>query len=148
MQHERRHNPYPWTWEIPLAVACAVLLVLAVGVHLGNAIAQLATGHPWTWPPVSRLFTSIPTTLNNSRDHPGVSMWIIAVEVLLVAGMAGLGVACWQWWGPARLKGMATREQTERVLGVTRLKKITPIVRPDLHPQHRTFHRTTLGDQR
>ena len=149
MQVERRHNPYPWTWEIPVAMVCAVLLVLAVGVHLGNALAHLSSGHAWTWPPMSRLFTSLPTILTSSRDHPGVRAWIITVEVLLVAGMAWAVLACWGWWGPGRLKGMATRDQAEQVLGVTRLKKIVPIVRPDLHPQHRPRggqrHRTLGG---
>lgn len=27
MQRERVQDPYPWTWEIPLAVVCAVLVV-------------------------------------------------------------------------------------------------------------------------
>ena len=137
MQVDRRHNPYPWTWEIPVAVTCGVLLVLAVGVHLGTALAHLATGHGWTWPATSRLFTSIPTTLTTANHQPGGGAWIVTVELLLTASMCALGVAGWRRWGPSRLKGMATRDQAERVLGVTRLKKIAPVVRPDLHQPRR-----------
>ena len=137
MQRERRNNPYPWTWEIPLAVACGVLLVLAVGVHLGNALAHLADGDGWTWPPASRLFISIPGVLTSSRHHPDVQAWIVTTELLLTGLLAWAGVVSWRQWGPSRLKGMATRTQAEHVLGLTRLKKDAPMVRPDLHPHRR-----------
>ncbi len=138
MQRERRHNPYPWTWEIPVAIACAVLLVLAVGVHLGNGLAHLTSGHGWTWPATAQLFTSLPTILNTSPDAVGVRAWIIAVELALFASLAWTAIWGWQRWGPARLKGVATRDQAEQVLGLTRLHKVARIVRPDLHPARRT----------
>ena len=31
MQRERRRDPYPWTWEIPVAVALATLFVIVGG---------------------------------------------------------------------------------------------------------------------
>ena len=139
MQHERRHNPYPWTWEVPAGVACAGLLVLALGVHLGNGLAHLTTGQGWTWPTPSQLFTSIPTVLTNSpKAGAGVQVWIVGVELMLIATIVWAGVASWRRWGPSRLKGVATRDQAEQVLGVTRLRKIAPIVRPDLNPVRRT----------
>ena len=137
MQRERRNNPYPWTWEIPIAVACGVLLLLAVGVHLGDGLAHLTAGHGWTWPPTSRLFTSIPTTLTTARHESNGWAWIVSVELLLCVGLCGLGVVGWRRWGPSRLKGLATRDQAEQVLGVTRLKKVAPIIRPDLHHRRR-----------
>lgn len=140
MQRERRHNPYPWTWEIPVGVACAVLLVLAVGVHLGNGLAHLTSGQGWTWPVQSQLFASIPAVLSSaSTTSPvGVHAWVVAVELLLIGGLAWALVAGWHRWGPSRLKGVATRDQAEQVLGVTRLRKVAPIVRPDLHSVRRT----------
>ena len=138
MQRERRHNPYQWTGEIPVAIACAVLLVLAVGVHLGNGLAHLTSGHGWTWPASSQLFASLPTILTNPTDTVGVHPWIATVELLLLGGLAWVAVASWQRWGPSRLKGVATREQAEQVLGLTRLHKIAPVVRPDLHTTRRT----------
>ena len=140
MQRERRQNPYPWTWEIPAGVACAVLLVLAIGVHLGNGLAHLTRGQGWTWPAQSQLFASIPTVLNSAptTSRVGAQAWVITVELLLIGGLGWGTVASWQRWGPSRLKGVATRDQAEQVLGSTRLRKVAPIVRPDLHPVRRT----------
>ena len=140
MQRERRHNPYPWTWEIPAGVACAVVLVLAIGVHIGNGLARLASGQGWTWPAQSQLFASIPTILNSAptTDPVGVHVWVMAVELLLIGGLGWVTFASWQRWGTSRLKGVATRDQAEHVLGVTRLRKVAPIVRPDLYPVRRT----------
>ena len=140
MQRERRHNPYPWTWEIPVGFACAVLLVLAVGVHLGNGFAHLTSGQGWTWPAQSQLFASIPTILNSAAttSPAGVHAWVMAVELLLIGGLGWATLASWHRWGPSRLKGVATRDQAEQVLGVSRLRKVAPIVRPDLHPVRRT----------
>ncbi len=143
MQRDRRHNPYPWTWEIPVAAACAVLLVLAVGVHLGNGLAHLTSGHGWTWPASSQLFASLPVVLTNHTGGVGVGAWIITVELVLLGLLAWIAVWSWQRWGPSRLKGVATREQAEQVLGLTRLHQVAGIVRPDLHPT-----RSTRGDRR
>lgn len=139
MQRERRHNPYPWTWEIPVGFACAVLLVLALGVHLGNGLAHLTSGRGWAWPAQSQLFASIPTILSSAptTSPVGVQAWVMAVELLLIGGLGWGTVAGWQRWGPSRLKGVATRDQAEQVLGGTRLRKVAPIVRPDLHPVRR-----------
>lgn len=133
MQRERRHNPYPWTWEIPVGVACGVLLMLAVGVHLGNGLAHLTTGHGWTWPAPAQLFASLPTVLTNPTDGIGVHTWILTVELLLLGSLTWAAVTSWQRWGPSRLKGVATRDQAEQVLGLTRLHKVAGVVRPDLH---------------
>ena len=137
MQRDRRHTPYPWTWEIPVGIGCAVLLVVAVGVHLGNGLAHLTSGHGWTWPASSQLFASLPTILTHPTDTVGVHPWIVTVELLLLGSLAWIAVWAWQRWGPSRLKGVATREQAEQVLGRTRLHKVAGIVRPDLHPTRR-----------
>lgn len=138
MQRERRHNPHPWTWEVPVAIACAVLLVLALGVHLGNGLAHLTSGHGWTWPATAQLFTSLPSILNTSTDAVGVRVWIIAIELSLIVSLAWAAGVSWQRWGPTRLKGVATRDQAEQLLGLTRLHKVAPVVRPDLHTTRRT----------
>jgi hypothetical protein len=43
-QQSRRHDPYPWTWEIPLGIALVILIVLVCGVHLGRGIANVLAG--------------------------------------------------------------------------------------------------------
>ena len=40
-------------------------------------------------------------------------------------------------WGPGRLRGMASRGEAERLLGVTRLRKVRSVVRPDLYGKNR-----------
>lgn len=135
MQRARRHNPYPLTWEIPLGITCAILLTLAVGIHLGNALAHLTAGQPWAWPQARDVLSSIPAVLAaepaSAAVHPRV--WIITVELLLTGSLGWAAYSTWQRWGPSRLKGMATSEQAEQVLGVRRLRKVAAIVRPDLH---------------
>lgn len=130
MQRERRHNPYPWTWEIPTAVVLLVVLVLAVGVHLGNGLAHLVRGEGWWWPHPTEVFTTIPTVFT----HDPAWGWIATVEAVLIGVVGWLLAAGWRRWGPSRVQGMATPEQAEQVLGVTRLRKVAPIVRPDLYP--------------
>lgn len=50
MQGERRRNPYPLTWEIPLAVLVAAVLLAVLGVHAGRAVANLVAGAGLTLP--------------------------------------------------------------------------------------------------
>ena len=45
-QQSRRHDPYPWTWEIPLGIVLVILMVLVCGVHLGRGIANVL-GRGW-----------------------------------------------------------------------------------------------------
>lgn len=136
MQRERRHNPYPFTWEIPLGIVCLGVLTLAVGVHLGHGLAQLAAGHGWGWPPAAALFTGVPGVLAAAAGPELV--WVLVVELLLVAVVTCGVVVGWRRWGPGRLKGMASREEAARVLGVGRLRRVAPVVRPDLYAGRRT----------
>jgi hypothetical protein len=48
-QRSRRHDPYPWTWEIPLGVVLVILMVLVCGVHLGRGIANVWAGAGWAF---------------------------------------------------------------------------------------------------
>jgi hypothetical protein len=62
-QQSRRHDPYPWTWEIPVGVALVILLVLVCGVHLGRGIANVLAGAGWAFPGRVELFRSLPAVL-------------------------------------------------------------------------------------
>ena len=53
-QQSRRHDPYPWTWEVPVGVVLVILLVLVCGVHLGRAIANVLAGAGWAFPETCR----------------------------------------------------------------------------------------------
>jgi hypothetical protein len=130
MQRSRRRDPYPLTWEVPLALTAAVLLVLAGGVHLGRAVANLLAGAGWALPARAELFTSLP--------GPGAAptlVWVCVTvtELALLAATAAAAKAGLDRWGPGRLRGMASRGEAEQLLGLSRLRKAAPVVRPDLY---------------
>ena len=144
MQRSRRTNPYPFTWEIPLALVVAVLFLLLMGVQLGRSAANLLAGNGWVFVDRAALFTSLPGIISGHADgglgplshHPGPSvLWgsIGTAEAIILVGCAaglkwGLGR-----WGPGRLHGMATRAEAEALLGRTRLRKHAKVIRPDLY---------------
>lgn len=148
-QQLRRHDPYPWTWEIPVGAAMAILLLLTGGVHLGRALANLFAGAGWHLPTRVDLFSSLPGVLGG---HAGAGLqvlpahvaspsalwlWIAVTELLLlVACLVVLKLGLDQW-GPARMKGMASRAEAEQLLGLTRLRKHSAVVRPDLYGKDR-----------
>ena len=155
IQKARRQNPYPWTWEIPLLLFVLVLLGLAVGAQVGRSAANVLAGAGWTWPVDQPTFwRSIPDVLGGNaaagltnpvgagqlpeETASPALLWsgIGAVELLLLLAAGGLAVRGLRRWGPSRLKGMSTRPEAEQMLGLTRLRKVSPIIRPDLLDRH------------
>ena len=148
-QRSRRNNPYPFTWEIPLALAVGVLFLLLTGVQAGRSIANLLAGSGWVFVDRPQLFTSLGGIF---AGHPGSGlppltrpassglMWasIAVVELVVVIG----SVIALKWgldrWGPGRLHGMATRAEAEALLGRTRLRKHAKVIRPDLYGPKRS----------
>lgn len=159
MQRERRRDPYPWSWEIPVAAMIAVAAVIVLGIQLGRSTANLLAGAGWTWPaadtgpitsPIGTAFwSSLPDVLAGDAGAglPGPApdriagaglLWtfLVVTEILLLALAAWASVATYQRWGPGRMRGMATTAEAEKLLGVTRLRKVSALVRPDLHSGH------------
>lgn len=149
-QYDRRQTPYATTWEIPAAVAGAVAFVTVIGLHLGRALATLIGAGQWTWP--TNLFSGLlgvlqghaaagldPHTahrITSAHLAPALVQTITAVTTLTVVGATcGLGLWGWARLGPSRIKGMATRHETETTLGVTRLRAQRSVIRPDLYPR-------------
>ena len=148
-QRSRRHDPYPWTWEIPLVTVLAILVLIIFGAHLGRAIANLVAGSDWRFPNRVDLFSSLPAVLRGDAaaglidlDGPVASpstllMCVVATELILLA----VTVLLLKWgldrWGPGRMRGVATAGEAERLLGVTRLRRNRRIVRPDLYRKDR-----------
>ena len=150
MQRSRRHDPYPFTWEIPAAIIAGVMLVLVLGIHIGRAAANLLTGAGWTWPNREELFRSLPAILGGDgaaglpRAFHGVAgqsaLWtsISVCELLLLILLGWTFKIGLDRWGPHRVQGMATRAEAEQMLGRTRLRKASAVVRPDLYGKQRS----------
>ena len=149
MQRARRNDPYPFTWEIPAAIIAGVLLVLALGIHIGRASANLLAGAGWGWPAREELFRSLPAILggDGGAGLPGAFrggagqtvLWTsigITELLLLVLLVWSLKIGL-DRWGPHRVQGMATRAEAEQMLGRSRLRKASPVVRPDLYGKER-----------
>lgn len=150
LQTDRRRNPYPLTWEIPVGAATMTLVLAALGVQLGRSLAHLSVGAGWSWPRGRTLFTSIaavlagqPTAGLNPVPMPSatpaaVAGWIITVELVLLTIALIAAVVTLRRWGPGRLRGMATPAQARDTLGPIRLRRVRTIIRPDLYPPPRT----------
>jgi hypothetical protein len=150
LQTERRRNPYPLTWEIPVGAATLTLVLAALGVQFGRTLAHYSVGAGWYWPPGRALFTSIaavlagqPTAGLNPAPMPSatpatVAGWIISVELVLLTIAVITAVVALRRWGPGRLRGMATPTQARDTLGPIRLRRVRSIIRPDLYPSPRT----------
>ncbi|MDN5893466.1 MAG: hypothetical protein L0H93_05520 [Nocardioides sp.] len=159
MQHERRRDPYPWSWEIPVAIMVAVAVVAVLGIQLGRSAANLAAGAGWTWPAADTGMVSSPVGTAFWGSLPGVLggdagaglsapapdslagtglLWtfLVVTEVLLLVLAAWAAISIYLRWGPGRMHGMATAGEAENLLGVTRLRKVAALVRPDLHGKH------------
>lgn len=148
-QQSRRHDPYPWTWEIPVGIALVILLVLVCGVHLGRGIANVLTGAGWAFPGRVDLFKSLPDVLRGDAgagldDHDGYMpspatlwTWTVVTEVMLLAVCVFVLKMVLDRWGPGRMRGMASRGEAEKLLGATRLRKVRSVVRPDLYGKRR-----------
>ncbi len=150
MQQSRRTTPYPFTWELPLGVVVAVLLVLVLVAHGARTLANGLTAGRWQATPREELFASLPAVLGGDSTAgltgaaglgaSPVALWIVTA----LAEAAALVAVAWaiRWamrrWGPGRIQGMATAGEAEQLLGRSRLRKAAPIIRPDLHPTKTT----------
>ena len=149
LQADRRRNPYPYTWEIPIGILTGWLLLAGLGLHLGRALANWAAGAGWTWPTGRALYTSIPAILAGNptaglalsaaaaASPAALHAWLIAVQLVILAGYTVVLIWAGRRWGPGRMKGMASPGEAERVLGLTRLRRNAALIRPDLQPPTR-----------
>lgn len=143
MQQSRRTTPYPYTWEIPLGAVLAITLVLVMAAHAARSLALAVAGAGWAWTSQAQLFAALPGILaGDSRagltPGPGASpgllyTCLVLVELIALVLIVGVVIGGMRLWGPARVRGMATRAEADALLGVGRLRKVAAVVRPDLH---------------
>lgn len=149
MQRSRRTNPYPFTWEIPVAAVAAAALLLVLGVHAGRAAANLASGAGFILPPREALFTSLADVLRGDAragltgvdghlaGPTAVKVWVAVTEALVFLLIVWAGKVGMDRWGPGRIRGMATRAEAEKLLGRSHLRQVRAVVRPDLYGRQR-----------
>jgi len=147
MQRERVQDQYPWTWEIPLAISCGLLVVVLGACQVARSMANWFAGNGWLWPTADQLVTSLPGVLagdaaaglvgvRHAADAAILWGWLTVVGMLTVGALIVAGVWAWRRWGPGRMRGMATTAEAHELLGRDRLWKVRHVVRPDLHPAH------------
>lgn len=143
-QRERRIDPYPWTWEVPVAIFAGSLAALVLGVHLGRGLANLTAGAGWAWPAPTMLFRSAIGVLQGDTGagldtvapitgSDALLAWVLVVEVVVMVGYVVLIWACLHRWGPNRTLGVATTDEARQMLGRQRLHAARRVVRPDLY---------------
>ena len=143
MQQSRRTTPYPYTWEIPLTATITVVLTLVLAAHTARTLANVFAGAGWDFTPHAALFTALPGILGGDARAglgPGAAAspallytCVVLVEVVAVMLIVWAAIAGMRHWGPARVRGMASRAEADTLLGLQRLRKVAPVVRPDLH---------------
>lgn len=145
LQADRRRNPYPYTWEIPIGILTGWLLLAGLGVQLGRTLANATAGAGWAWPTGRALYTSLPAILagnptaglalgGGAAGPAALYGWLIATQLAILTGYTTGLLWAGRRWGPGRMKGMATPTEAEQVLGLTRLRRNATLIRPDLHP--------------
>ena len=87
------------------------------------------------------------TNQSDSALDGGISsssaLWtyIAATELILLFVCVVLFKMVLDRWGPARMRGVASPAEAERLLGVGRLRRVRAVIRPDLYGNRRSEKR-------
>ena len=129
MQQSRRTTPYPYTWEIPLGAPSPSRCVSSWPPTPPAALALALAGAGWAWTSQAQLFTALPGHPRRGQPRrPRPRARGLARAALHVPGrrraarrsclIVWAAIAGMRRWGPARVRGMATRAEAETLLGV------------------------------
>ncbi len=150
MPNQRQRDPAPWSrgGELALVAIAAVLLALGFAALLGLAAAAAYFGGGWVWPHgadtigqvLGGLLTGHPgrgLAVTDAARVPGrgaVYGCVAVAEVLLIAAAIAVTVLAQRWIRPGDVRrGMASRFEAQQVLGHSRLRDSSRLIRPDLH---------------
>lgn len=146
MQYDRRVDQVPWTWEPWAGAALLFGFCVLVTAQFARTLANLLATGTLTFPSRQQLmFSSFGVLGGNpaagltptaARHHASTPALIVCLVILEAAMTCLFGWAVFKVvsiWGPQRMLGMATREDAEKILGVTRLRKQAGVIRPDLY---------------
>jgi hypothetical protein len=143
---QRRRDPQPigQGWEAAVAVLGSALLVLGLAALCGVGTASAFFGRGWVWPHGSDTIGHVLGGLltghpgkgfdpHEARLVPGPAAVYLCVAVCELAAIAAaVLVTRYRRPGDAR-GGMATRGEAEQALGISRLRAVRDIIRPDLY---------------
>ena len=147
----------PINWEIPAAAAWLWLTAAAMLLPTGRGAATLLTGGGWVWPDGwAALIASTGGLLTGDvtagLDAGGVAALPSSAVVYAVTATAlalfltASGGAAWVAHRRLRLRsGLATRREVTDVLGLGRLRRVAPVIRPDLTSAPRRGVRRHVG---
>ncbi len=152
MRRRSRADVPPVTWELPAAAGASWLALAALLLPAGRGVAGYLGGNGFAWPHGSpQLIASIGGLLTG-HVHRGLA-WqqplatpltiysiIAAGEILLVALTAWFVALWWRNLGQGARAGIASRTETEAVLGRPNLRRRRALIRPDLHGREPATH--------
>ncbi|GAC1378586.1 MAG: hypothetical protein NVSMB48_00300 [Marmoricola sp.] len=145
MQVDRRKESIPWTWEPFVGGLLLYVFLVLVIAQLARAIAYLLAGEGLRWPAADAQVSSafavfaghstagLPGARVPAVDTTWLYICLATFEVLGLIVLTWAGIAALRRWGPARMLGMATRAEAQRLLGTARLRSHAGVIRPDLH---------------
>jgi hypothetical protein len=150
----------PLTWEIPAAVTVGVLLLIAATPLVVQGLAAWLVAGTFAWP-TNHLGTALTGLVRGQFGEglaanlapqlpPAVLMWALTVVGEVVVLGAALVVGLWMRdlvGGSNARHGLATSVQAAEALGLPRLRKSAPVIRPDLVARRR-LRRSSGCDQR
>lgn len=145
---DRDPDPIGRGWEAAVAAVLIALVSAALVALAGQGIAAALFGGGWVWPAgtngqlvraVAGLLTGRPGRELNHADAarlpgmPTVYASVAASEVALAVLLVTAGIAWSRYRRPRDARrGMATRAEASRVIGIAQMRRARPIVRPDL----------------
>ena len=92
MQRERVEDQYPWTWEIPLAIGCAIAVVGVAVFQMGRSLANWSAGAGWLWAAPDKLVTSLPGLLAGDAAAGVSGVHHVASTAVLWSWLAVVGL--------------------------------------------------------
>ena len=142
---KRRRDPTPMAqgWEIPVVVIGLALIMVVLAALAGIGIAAALFGGGWVWPhgtdTITRTLGGIlsghlcrglpPADARRLAATAVTYLCVGLCELVVVVGTVAVAVAISK---RMRNDGMATRRDTELVLGLGELRSARAIIRPDL----------------
>jgi hypothetical protein len=147
---QRRRDPQPigQSWEAVVAILGSALLVLGLAGLCGLGTASALLGRGWVWPHGSDTIGHVLGGL--LTGHPGqgfdprqarlvagsvaVYLCVAVCELAAIAAAITGAVLVTRYRRPGDARGgMATRGEAEQALGISRLRAVREIIRPDLY---------------